>query len=87
MSKSDEFTILHSKLSGRMIKGEDTIDVRIFREDNQSTWVLWVVHEDGRSGYWDKGFATEQAAMDELEHTIEIEGMAYFLSDPDETKH
>jgi hypothetical protein len=51
------------------------------------TWVLEVVDHEGASTVWDERFAAEQTAMDEVKRTIETEGMASFLSDPDETKH
>ena len=37
--------------------------------------------------FGDDRFVTDQAALDEVKRAIETEGMASFLSDPDETKH
>ena len=88
MSKSDdEFTLIESKLSGFITQDDITIEVCIYRGDAERTWLLEVVDEEGTSIVWDEQFATDQAAMDEVKRTIETEGMASFLSDPDETKH
>ena len=88
MSKSDdEFTLIESKLSGFITQDEITIEVCIYRGDAERTWLLEVVDEEGTSIVWDDRFVTDQAAMDEVKRTIETDGMASFLSDPDETKH
>ena len=88
MSKSDdEFTLIESKLSGFITQDEITIEVCIYRGDAERTWLLEVVDEEGTSIVWDDRFVTDQAALDEVKRSIETEGMASFLSDPDETKH
>jgi hypothetical protein len=88
MSKSDdEFTLIESKLSGFITQDGITIEVCIYRGDAERTWLLEVVDEEGTSIVWDDRFATEQDAMDQVKRTIETEGMASFLSDPDETQH
>jgi hypothetical protein len=88
MSKSeDEFTLIRSKLSSFITQDGMTIEVCIYRGDAERTWQLEVVNQEGTSIVWDDRFETEQAAMDEVKGTIETEGMASFLSDPDETQH
>ena len=88
MSKTDdEFTLIRSKLSGFITQDGMTIEVCIYRGDAERTWQLEVVNEEGTSIVWDDRFETDQAAMDEVKRTIEADGMASFLSDPDETKH
>jgi hypothetical protein len=88
MSKSDdEFTLIESKLSGFITRDDMTIEVCIYRGDAERTWQLEVVNQEGTSIVWDDRFETDQAALDEVKRTIETEGMASFLSDPDETKH
>jgi hypothetical protein len=88
MSKSDdEFTLIESKLSGFITRDDMTIEVCIYRGDAERTWQLEVVNQEGTSIVWDDRFETDQAALDEVKRTIETEGMASFLSDPDETQH
>jgi hypothetical protein len=88
MSKSeDEFTLIRSKLSSFITQDGMTIEVCIYRGDAERTWQLEVVNQEGTSIVWDDRLETEQAAMDEVKGTIETEGMASFLSDPDETQH
>ena len=85
MSKfDDEFKLIRSKLSGFITEDRMTIEVCIYRGDAERTWVLEVVDEDGGSTVWAERFETDQAAMDEVKRTIEKEGIASFLSDPDE---
>jgi hypothetical protein len=88
MSKlDDEFTLIRSKLSGFITQDDMTIEVCIYRGDAERTWQLEVVNQEGTSIVWDDRFATDQAALNEVKRTIETEGIASFLSDPDETKH
>ena len=88
MSKSDdEFTLIRSMLSGFITRDGMTIEVCIYRGDAERTWQLEVVNEEGTSIVWDDRFETDQAALAEVNHNIEAEGMASFLSDPDETQH
>lgn len=88
MSKLDnEFNLVRSKLSGFITQDDMTIEICIYRGDAERTWQLEVVNQEGTSIVWDERFATEQAAMDEVRRTIEIEGMASFLSDPDEIQY
>jgi hypothetical protein len=88
MSKlDDEFTLIESKLSGFITQDDMTIEVCIYRGNAERTWLLEVVDEEGTSIVWDDRFETDQAALDEVKRTIETEGMASFLSDPDETQH
>ena len=88
MSKiDDEFTLIESKLSGFITQDGMTIEVCIYRGDAERTWQLEVVNEEGTSIVWDEQFETDQAAMDEVKRTIETDGIATFLSDPDETLH
>jgi hypothetical protein len=88
MSKSDdEFTLNESKLSGFITRDDMTIEVCIYRGDAERTWQLEIVNQEGTSIVWDDRFETDQAALDEVKRTIETEGIASFLSEPDETKH
>ena len=83
----DEFTLIESKLSGFITEDGMTIEVCIYRSDAERTWLLEVVDEEGGSTVWGERFETDQAALDEAKQIIEKDGMAIFLSYPDETKH
>jgi hypothetical protein len=83
----DEFTLIESKLSGFITEDGMTIEVCIYRGDAERTWLLEVVDEEGGSTVWGEQFETDQAALDEVKQIIEKDGMAIFLSDPDETMH
>ncbi|MCK5494838.1 MAG: hypothetical protein KAI80_00385, partial [Hyphomicrobiaceae bacterium] len=59
----------------------------IYRAETERSWLLEVVNEEGGSTVWNERFTTEQAAMDELNRTIKLEGIQVFSSDtrPNET--
>lgn len=87
MSEPEDFTVIHSKLSGIIERDGNTIELCIYRGDAERSWILEVVDAEDGSTVWDERFATEQAAMDELNRTIDREGMGVFSSDQGETKH
>jgi hypothetical protein len=75
MSKSDdEFTLIRSKLSGFITQDDMTVEVCIYRGDAERTWQLEVVNQEGTSIVWDDRFATDQAAMDEVNAQLKQRG-------------
>jgi len=74
----DDYVIIESPLSGKLVRDGTTIDVQIYRGEDESHWVLEVVDSDMTSFVWDGQFETDQAAMDELLRTISAEGMKAF---------
>ena len=79
MAKPEEdYVIVNSPLSGELRRDGITIDVQIYRGEEDETWVLEVVDCANTSFLWDDQFPTDQAAMDELLQTIQSEGMKQF---------
>ncbi len=79
MAKLEEdYVVIDSPLSGELRRDGITIDVQIYRGDEDETWVLEVVDSENASHLWDDQFSTYQAAMDELIRTIQREGMKQF---------
>jgi hypothetical protein len=70
----DEFTLIRSKLSGFITQDDMTIEVCIYRGDAERTWQLEVVNQEGTSIVWDDRFATDQAAMDEVNAQLKQRG-------------
>lgn len=75
----EEYKIVDSPLSREITQDGITIRVHIYRGEDDEGWILEVVDHSGASTVWDDKFATDQAALDELLRTIEVEGIGTFL--------
>lgn len=75
----EEYKIIDSPLSREITMYGITIQVHIFRGEHDDGWILEVVDRTGASTVWDDKFATDQAALDEVLRTIEVEGIGTFL--------
>jgi hypothetical protein len=75
----EEYTIIDSPLSREITMYGITIQVHIFRGEHDDGWILEVVDRSGASTVWDDRFAADQAALDEVLRTIEVEGIGTFL--------
>ena len=56
-----------------------TLQVDIYRLEEETDWLLEVVNEEGTSHVWDDRFATNQAALGAVHEAIEEEGVTAFL--------
>ena len=56
------------------------LKVEIYSGDD-GQWILEVVDQGGTSIVWDGKFTTDQAALDELMKTIELEGIRSIVED------
>lgn len=52
--------------------------IEIYRLEDNPTWSLEVVNEEGTSTVWDDLFDADQAALDEVMKTIKEEGLSAF---------
>ena len=57
-----------------------SLRVEIYSGDDRQ-WILEVVDQGGTSIVWDDKFTTDQAALDELMKTIELEGIRSIVED------
>jgi hypothetical protein len=66
-----------------------TIEVLIYRGEDDPGWILEVVDQEGRSTVWDGTFSTDQEALDKVLWMIRATGIATFSSckDSDENLH
>ena len=70
--------IVTSDLSRRVhLDGQDYL-IEIYRLEDNPTWSLEVVDEEGTSTVWDELFNTDQDALDEVLKAIEEEGTGAF---------
>ena len=78
MSKRDP-NLVTSGLSGSQSKDGVSVEVNIFRLEDEGQWTLEVVNEKGTSIVWDAQFADDDAAFRAFEQVVADEGMATFL--------
>jgi hypothetical protein len=77
----EEYEIKMSPLSQRMqVDGKD-IDVQIYA-DGDGGWLLEVVDEFNNSTVWDDSFPSDQEAMEELQRTIQEDGVGALIGPP-----
>jgi len=76
---SAEPELIQSPLSQSITRDGHTLQVDIYRLEEETDWLLEVVNEDGTSHVWDDRFATDQAALDAVHEAIDEEGIAAFL--------
>lgn len=71
--------LVTSSLSGSQSKDGVSVEVNIFRLENEDQWTLEVVNETGTSIVWDDQFADDDTAFMAFEQAVVDEGMATFL--------
>ena len=74
----DDYKIIESPLSRQITKDGVTIDIQIYRGEQDAEWILEVVDESGGSTVWQEPFATEVDALNEVLTTIKSEGIESF---------
>jgi hypothetical protein len=83
----DKFGIITSPLSRKFTREGITVEILIYRGENDRAWALEVVDPGGAATVWKDNFATEQDALNEVYQTIAAEGIGSFLRDPDQKLH
>ena len=78
MSERDP-NIVTSGLSGSVTLDGITVDVNIFRLEDDPGWTLEVVNAKGTSIVWDDLFDADDGAYAAFLQTVADEGMATFL--------
>ena len=71
--------LVRSGLSGIVSKDDITVEVFIYRLENEPNWSLEVVNDAGTSIVWDDLFDSDEDAYAEFQQTVEEEGMNAFL--------
>jgi hypothetical protein len=85
--KDRDPNIIVSGRSQTFSKDGITVDVRIYRLEDEPKWLLEVVNEDGSSIVWDDLFDTDDEAFMAFEEAVEEDGMTTFLDDDVPTLH
>ena len=71
--------LVHSGLSGIVSKDDITVEVFIYRLENEPKWSLGVENDAGTSIVWSDLFDSDDEAYAEFQQTVEEEGMRAFL--------
>jgi len=71
--------IVMSPLCREITADGTTIQVDIYRGENEPGWILEVIDEENASTVWDEPFDTDQEALDAVMKVIEHDGIRSFL--------
>jgi hypothetical protein len=83
----DDPKIITSPLSGPFSEGDATVDVQVYRLEDDSKWVLEVIDSEGTSIVWDEQFDTAEAAHAEFRRCVLEEGLTGIVTDSEPTRH
>lgn len=81
MTNDSEPNIIHSPLERRIEADGTFVDVFIYRGEDEPTWLLEVVDEEGASTVYDDPFETDQAALHEVMAAIQKYGIRVYVDD------
>jgi len=76
--------IIHSGLSRMITIDGITVDVSIYRLEEDVEWTLEVINDRGTSIAWQETFKTDEDAYRAFQLTVVQEGMQTFLDDADD---
>jgi uncharacterized protein len=77
---NDDYKLVFSTLSNRIIRDGVTVDVQIYRGKDEEGWLLEVVDHLGGSTVWNDRFPADVEALQEAVATIESEGIGSFAA-------
>ena len=77
----EEYEVKYSQLCRVIERDGKSVEVEIY-EDGEGGWILEVVDEHDNSTVWDEPFETDQEALDEVDRTIEEEGIDSLIGPP-----
>ncbi len=84
----DNYKIEDSPLCQSFSEGSVTVQVHIYRGEDNPGWILEVVDQDGTSTVWDDRFATDAEAFLEFVKTVRTEGLRAALQpQPSDSVH
>lgn len=77
-------TIIDSPLSRTVSQDGVTVQVRIFKLEDDKGWTLEVVNVSGTSTVWEDPFPADADAFEAFQRAVEAEGIETFLDDDEE---
>ena len=81
MSDIEDYPIVHSPLERRITRDGVSVDVQIYRGEDEPGWLLEIVDHLGGSTVWNDTFSSDEAALAEAMETIERDGIASFAEE------
>jgi hypothetical protein len=79
--------IIMSPLCRKITVDGITIQIDIYRGEDDSGWILEVIDNENASTIWDEPFDTDQEALDAVLIVIEKDGIRSFLEGEYESMH
>ena len=70
--------LVTSGLSGRVTRDGVTVELALYRLEDQTEWSLEVVNDAGTSIVWQDVFPSDVAAYEEFLRTVDEEGITAF---------
>jgi hypothetical protein len=77
-TRIDEKVLIYSDLGQKVTANGITVEIVIYRLDDQTTWTLSVYDQEGGDTVWDDLFATEEDALKEAMRAIDEFGITSF---------
>jgi len=87
MPEDDDYEIEYSPLSQKITRDGITVEVCIYRGEDDLGWILEVIDQEGTSTVWDDKFPTDKVAFEAVLLVIEQEGITCFFNDEAATRH
>lgn len=78
MSDNEDYPIVHSPLERRIARDGVSVEIHIYRGEDEPGWLLEIVDHLGGSTVWDDTFPSDQAALAEALQAIDRDGIASF---------
>lgn len=74
----DDYVLIHSPLCQTFRQDGISVEVIIYRGEDEKGWILEVVDQDDTSHLWDDQFATDELALKEFIDLVNKQGMKQF---------
>ena len=78
---SDDPVVIESKLSRKLEEEGTSVQVSIYRLEDETEWTLEITDEDWNSTVWEDTFPTEEDALAEAIAAIKMEGISAFVGE------
>ncbi|MDW7748626.1 hypothetical protein [Halomonas sp.] len=76
---NQEPELIQSPLNQSITREGHSLRVDIYRMEDESTWLLEVVNEQGTSHVWDERFTTDQEALNAVHEALADKGIEVFI--------
>ena len=78
---NDDPVLMHSPLQQRHTSNGHTVEICIYKLEQDEEWLLELVDAGGTSTVWVEKFPTDQAALEEALRSIAVDGVEGFLTE------